>query len=205
MLRSLVGSEMCIRDRLYSASVGGGAPMVETARTARSAGPANNLKAILNGTVNYILSSVATGASFDAAVRAAQDAGFAEPDPTADLSGDDARAKLSILSYEIFGEEIALSAVTCEALSEQKAQAFSQTDGVWKQIARLNRDQEGTITASVGFEDVSNDSEFAGIQGEGNALRIENTDGKLFFCQGLGAGRAPTVDSLFADLYTLQG
>jgi homoserine dehydrogenase len=66
----------------YAPSVGGGAPMVETVQLARGEGETREITAILNGTVNYILSAMKNGASFDGAVKRAQDAGFAEPDPT---------------------------------------------------------------------------------------------------------------------------
>ena len=184
----------------YAASVGGGAPMVETVRIAAAAGAPVRLAGILNGTVNFILSAVAAGEKFDDAVRAAQEAGFAEPDPTADLSGDDARAKLSILSFEAFGKEIDLASVSCEALTAEKAAAFAEMGGRWKQIARLEADDRGALSATVSFERVDDDPFFRGIDGEGNALQIINADGRVFSCKGKGAGRTPTVESLLADL-----
>ncbi|MEX6633878.1 homoserine dehydrogenase [Hyphococcus lacteus] len=184
----------------YSASVGGGAPMVETARKARAAGEVRSITAILNGTVNYILSSMKDGASFLDAVKQAQDAGFAEPDPTADLSGEDARAKISILTYEAFGREIENSAIKVEALDSMLAQSFVEKGGSWKQLSVINKKSDGGITARVGFARVDDDAFFSSIGGEGNALRIINMDGRDFTCEGKGAGRAPTVGSIFSDL-----
>ncbi len=183
----------------YSASVGGGAPMVETVREAREAGAVRTITAILNGTVNYILTEVARGGSFEDAVKAAQDAGFAEPDPTADLSGEDARAKIAILGYEAFDREIDLGAITLEPLDAARADALASQGGIWKQLARLE-ERGGELAASVSFGRVDDDGFFSGVTGEGNALHVVTAEGKGLTCKGKGAGRAPTVASLFADL-----
>lgn len=184
----------------YSPSVGGGAPMVETVRRARGEGEARQLSAILNGTVNFILAALKEGASFDEAVKAAQDAGFAEPDPTADLSGEDARAKISILTYEAFGKEIDQNAIRVEPLTAERAAEFLKIGGVWKQMSVVKRAPDGGISARVRFERVDDDPLFADVSGEGNALRVTNINGGEFTCQGKGAGRAPTVASIFAEL-----
>jgi homoserine dehydrogenase len=184
----------------YSAAVGGGSPMVETVRNARDAGEIVEMTAILNGTVNYILTALADGVSFDAAVKQAQDAGFAEPDPTADLSGDDARAKISILAYDAFGEEVDLASVTTEALTAKRAAQFVNEGGAWKQLSRVKKDENGRISASLAFEKVAKDDFFADVSAEGNALQVVVSSGEALSCRGKGAGRAPTVGSLFADL-----
>ena len=130
----------------------------------------------------------------------AQVAGFAEPDPTADLSGEDARAKISILTYESFGRELPQDAIRVEPLTADKAAEFARLGGVWKQLSTVKKSADGGITARVRFERVDDDPLFSRIEGEGNALRIVNTNGREFACEGKGAGRAPTVASIFADL-----
>jgi len=184
----------------YSPSVGGGAPMVETVRRARAKGEAKTISAILNGTVNYILTSMKNGAAFDDAVRAAQAAGFAEPDPSADLSGEDARAKISILTYEAFGREFPQDSIRVEPLTAERASEFIRIGGVWKQMAVIKRAGDGGISARVRFERVDDDPLFSKVEGEGNALRVVNADQGEFSCEGKGAGRAPTVASIFAEL-----
>ena len=183
----------------YAASVGGGAPMVETVRRAAETGEVASIEAILNGTVNFILDCVASGEAFDDAVARAQDAGFAEPDPSADLSGEDARAKIAILAYEAFGREIDLEEIELEPLDAALARRFEQEGGVWKQIARIER-RGDRIAAQVGFERVDDDDFFSATPGESNALRLKTADGAVFACKGKGAGRRPTVESLLADL-----
>ena len=184
----------------YSPSVGGGAPMVETVRRSRNEGEARSISAILNGTVNYILAAMREGADFNDAVKAAQDAGFAEPDPTADLSGEDARAKISILTFEAYGREFPQDSIRVEPLTAERAAEFIKIGGVWKQMSVVKRSHDGGITARVRFERVDDDPLFSTITGEGNALRVVNTNGGEFVCQGKGAGRIPTVASIFAEL-----
>ncbi len=188
----------------YNASVGGGAPMIETVRRARAHGEIVEMTAILNGTVNYILTALADGAAFEDAVRRAQAAGFAEPDPTADLSGDDARAKLSILSYEAFGAEVDGNTISPVALDSGLARKISEDGGVFRQLASVKKTVATNISASVTIARVTDDDFFAGVTDEGNALRVVTSDGCEFTCADKGAGRAPTVDSLFADLETVR-
>lgn len=183
----------------YAAAVGGGAPMVETVRRARAAGRVETMAAILNGTVNYILDTVKDGTAFEDAVRRAQEAGFAEPDPTADLSGEDARAKIAILAYEAFGEDVDLDAIELQALDAGLAERFIAEGGVWKQIARISHGEAG-FAARVAFERVDDAPFFRATPGESNALHVVNNDGRVFMCKGKGAGRRPTVESLLADL-----
>ena len=188
----------------YSASVGGGAPFVETVGRARRLGEIRSIEAVLNGTVNFILSSIAGGGGFEEAVRAAQDAGFAEPDPSADLSGGDARAKLAILSFAAFGREIDLNEIEIEALDADKAARFAKEGGRWKQIARLRKDRDGMLSASVAFERCDDDPLFTAAMWEANALRICQVGGRIFECRGKGAGRRPTVESILGDLGAIR-
>lgn len=183
----------------YSASVGGGAPFVETVERARASGDILTIEAALNGTVNYILTALSQGERFEDAIRAAQKAGFAEPDPSADLSGADARAKISILSYAAFGEEIDLDRIEIEALDAAKAARFAQDGGRWKQMARLEKAASG-LTARLRFERRGDDKLFADALWEANALRIRLADGGVVECRGKGAGRRPTVESILGDL-----
>lgn len=183
----------------YAASVGGGSPMVETARRASESGNVAEMTAILNGTVNYILDLMTEGVGFDEAVRRAQDAGFAEPDPTADLSGEDARAKIAILAYQAFGFDMDLDAIELEALTPELAASFLEKGGIWKQLARIDR-KDGALKARVAFEQVDDDPFLRATPGESNALRAVTVSGETFLCKGKGAGRRPTVESLIADL-----
>jgi len=183
----------------YSAAVGGGAPLVETVAEAASNGAIVKIEAVLNGTVNFILTSIAAGVSFAEAVRRAQIAGFAEPDPSADLSGADARAKIAILSFVAFGREIDLSAIAVERLDEDKAAAVARAGGIVKQLATLEN-TSGKLSARVAFTRVDDDPFFRSAEWEANALRAGLVDGRRFEARGKGAGRRPTVESILGDL-----
>jgi len=186
----------------YSPSVGGGTPIIETVRAATEKSEIKTIEAILNGTVNYILTALGDGASFDAAVKAAQEAGFAEADPSADLQGLDAAAKARILGFEAFGVEIPDADIPVEALDAARVKKILEDPGAWRQIARIGND--GGLKAQVRFEKVDGDKLFAGAVWEGNALRVTCSNGEIFQTRGRGAGRAPTVASVLADLQTIR-
>jgi len=185
---------------LYGASVGGGTPMVESvARTNRS-GEVLEIEAIVNGTVNFILSKMGEGEGFDAAVAAAQEAGFAEADPSADLSGADAKAKASILCFEAWGEEPTEGAFSIMELDQSLGDKLAQAGGIWRQITRINRRDTNVLSIRGSFENVSDHHFFSGVSNEENALLARTVDGGELLCKGRGAGRIPTVESLLADL-----
>lgn len=180
----------------YSASVGGGAPLIETVRRARAHGPVVRIEAVLNGTCNFILNRLAEGAPFAAALTAAREAGFAEADPSADLTGLDAAAKLAVLAWEAAGWRLPPGSVSREALSEATAPPVGRV----RQMARLD---VAARRASVTFEAMDGDPLFAGLIDEGNAVRATTADGRCFTAIGRGAGRVPTAESVWADLTDL--
>ena len=178
----------------YSAAVGGGAPMIETLRAARAAGPVAGFEAVLNGTVNFMLERLGAGADFADALADARAAGFAEEDPSSDLEGRDAAAKVRLLAFEAFGETPADDAVPCDALS-----AAFRPSGPVRQIGACRR-RNGVLDASVSLDAGLSDPLFLGLRGERNALRVYGEDGRVWSCKGRGAGRWPTTESVLADV-----
>ena len=183
---------------LYSASVGGGAPLVETVRRARAHGPVVRIEAVLNGTCNFILNRLAEGQGFNEALKGAREAGFAEEDPTADLGGLDAAAKLSILACEALDGGLPPERIRRETLDEWTILGPGRT----RQLARLD---VRTDSAAVAFGAVDGDPLFADLPDEWNALRVTIGDGRTFTARGRGAGRIPTAESVWADLTDLAG
>lgn len=180
----------------WSASVGGGSPMVETIRAARAAGPVVAFEAVLNGTVNFMLERLGQGAAFDQALHEARLAGFAEEDPSADLEGHDAAAKVKLLAYEAFGDapsEIARDVLSAEAAPKGDA----------RQVASCRAEQAG-LSAAVRLDAEGVDPLFLSLRGEGNALKVIGQDGRVWTCRGRGAGRWATAESLLADLNDLM-
>ena len=181
---------------LYSASVGGGSPLIETVRRARDHGAVVRIEAVLNGTCNFILNRLADGVAFDAALDAARFAGFAEEDPSADLTGLDAAAKLSILAHEALGRGQTVDSIPRDTLA---ADAVLPAGRV-RQIARLDV-RDGT--ADITLRAVEGDAVFADLPDEWNALRVTTADGHVFTTRGRGAGRLPTTEAVWADLNDL--
>ncbi|MEL7486072.1 MAG: homoserine dehydrogenase, partial [Pseudomonadota bacterium] len=182
----------------YSASVGGGAPMIETARRIAAEDRIERIDAIVNGTVNFILSALADGKDFDAAVKEAQVAGFAEADPTADLSGADAVAKAKILAWDAFGETLA-GMPPPMALDETALARIAAEPGVWKQLTSVRRGPSG-LEGEVRLARVNEGDFFADLVAEQNGARFETRSGAVRAVKGRGAGAVPTAHSVFADL-----
>ncbi len=187
----------------YAASVGGGAPMVETVRRVAGVRPIAAMEAIVNGTVNFILSELAARRGFDDAVKAAQEAGFAEADPTADLSGADAVAKAKILAFEAFRAPIE-GAISHEALDEAKLAEIAAAPGVWRQVTRITLEEGGSPGAEVAYRRIEPGDFLFDLKGERNAIRIETRDGAVFTAKGRGAGAIPTAHALLGDLGAIR-
>lgn len=183
-------------DLLYSASVGGGAPLIETVRRAADRGAVVRIEAVLNGTCNFILNRLAEGNAFDDALTAARDAGFAEADPRADLTGLDAAAKLVILAHEGLYLRLRIETVTRKMLAADTV----LPGGRVRQIARLDLISG---QSAVAFEAVDGDALFAHLPDEANAIRVTLADGQTLTAVGRGAGRRPTTESVWADLEDL--
>lgn len=181
---------------LYSASVGGGSPLIETVRRARAHAPIVRIEAVLNGTCNFILNRLADGVAFGDALSEAREAGFAEEDPTADLSGLDAAAKLAILAHEALDGGLAPARIARESLAADTV----LPSGRVRQLARLD---VRTDSAGVAFAAVDGDALLADLPDEWNALRVTTGDGRVFTARGRGAGRIPTTESVWADLTDL--
>lgn len=188
---------------LASASVGGALPALEAVR--RFAGRIRAVSGVLNGTSNDVLDRLAAGDSLNAAVAAAQAAGFAEADPALDLDGSDAAQKLSLLAREAFGVALRWSALPrlgITGLDRAMLDAVARHGRVVRLVARAERTASG-LHASVRPQEVPRSHPFARALGAGNALRIETTDGEIIDIAAQGAGRWPTCEAVLADLYDL--
>ncbi|MDZ4110379.1 MAG: hypothetical protein U1E18_12380 [Brevundimonas sp.] len=182
---------------LWSASIGGGAPMVETLRAARAEGPVAAFEAVLNGTVNFMLERLGDGASFDQALAEARAAGFAEEDPSSDLEGLDAAAKVRLLAFEAFGQMPDEADIPRDVLA-----ADAPPPAGARQLCRCRLDN-GRVVAEVRLVAGALDPLFAALNGERNALKVIGANGSAARCRGRGAGRWATAESLLADLAEL--
>jgi len=185
-----------------SASVGGGLPAIESIKRISKSAPVKSIEGVLNGTCNFILDHLAAGWNFDRAVKAAQDKGFAEADPSFDLSGQDAASKIRILARTAFGANLLNSDVTCqgiEDISTKIAQEARENDLEIRLVARCWKDN-GEVFAEVLPRELPAEHPLAQVRGESNMLRLELESGEELLVSGKGAGRWPTSESVFADL-----
>jgi len=185
-----------------SASVGGGLPAIESIRRISANTPVKSIEGVLNGTCNFILDHLAAGWDFDTAVKAAQDKGFAEADPSYDLSGRDAASKIRILARTAFGTHLQDEEVTCkgiENISTESAQAARAAGRETRLVARCWK-EDGQVFAEVLPRELPAEHPLAQVRGENNRLRLELESGEELLVSGKGAGRWPTSESVFADL-----
>lgn len=190
----------------YSASVGGVMPALENLSRIVSDEPIRAITGIVNGTCNFICDRLSEGVNFEAAVRAAQEAGFAESDPRLDLDGTDAAQKLVLLAKAAFGARLpfeSIDRVGIDSLDETQADDARQRGRFFRLVANVQRTNKG-IEASVRPVEVPVSHPFAFIKGAENCLLIECESGRQRFIRGRGAGRYATTESVIADLFDLR-
>ena len=193
----------------YSAAVGGAVPALEAVQelvcSHSEAGRIVSLSGVLNGTCNYILDRVAAGCSWEQAVAEAQARGFAEQDPTADLSGSDTVCKLRLLARRAFPEIAAhyVRATGISAADLDWVQAAAR-DGKRARLVGSAQVVDGRVCLEVKPTLVDLSHPFAQIKNEENCLLIDNgRSGSQHVWTGRGAGRWPTTAAVMADLFDL--
>jgi homoserine dehydrogenase len=189
----------------YSAAVGGGVPILEL--LARLGPRVESIEGVMNGTANFLLGRLGEGWAFDDAVRKAQELGFAEADPAADVDGHDAADKLSLLVREAFGVSLPPARIAKQSLrdvSPELAQAALARGEVLKQVGLCRRLPDGGIAAEVRIEALPRAHPLAGAVNEGNRFLVAEADGRVHALYGKGAGRWPTAASVFADVMDVQ-
>ncbi len=190
-------------DILYEASVGGGIPIVSPLKRDLSANDITSLRAIINGTTNYILTRMGREEiAFNVALRGAQDLGYAEPDPTNDIEGHDAVYKLAILSSLAFHTHVRPEDIYREGITLLSPRDFryaAELGYAIKLLAVAKRDGDG-IQARVHPALLPAEELLARVDGVLNAVQVEgDLTGRVLF-QGAGAGSLPTTSAIMADV-----
>lgn len=184
----------------YSAAVGGGAPVLETVRRLRAEGERiETVEAVINGTTNFVLDRIAQGQSLSQAIQAAIEAGFAEADPSADLSGQDALNKLILTARAAWGREPVAKHRKTEDLRMAARPDLAPKDGVARHLATLTRDAKGAPRAGVRLAALPANHFLAGAKDEENRVIITCESGRVVRLRGKGAGRGPTAESVLSD------
>ena len=191
----------------FEAAVAGGIPVIKGLREGAAANVIERLYGILNGTCNFILSTMEdTGRDFADVLAEAQAKGYAEADPAFDIEGTDAAHKLAILSAIAFGTRIDFASVDTAGITRIQAADIAQADALGY-VIRLIGTAEVDATGGVNrlFQRVQPhlvpfDHPLAHVDGATNAVVAEgNFSGRLLF-QGAGAGDGPTASAVVADL-----
>ncbi len=189
---------------LFEASVGGGIPILRPLTSCLAANELNQVTGILNGTTNYILTRmIRAGLTFEQALKEAQDNGYAEKDPTADVDGHDACRKICILAALAFGQHVYPDQVPTEGIRgvtlEDVAYADSRGYKI-KLLGRAIRQPQGKVCAFVAPHLVPADNPLAGVEDVFNAIAVNgNAIGDVMF-YGRGAGKLPTASAVVADV-----
>ncbi len=187
----------------FEASVGGGIPIIGPLCGTLCCNEFNSVCGILNGTTNFILSSMEkTGCSYGEALKTAQQLGYAEADPTSDVSGLDAARKLSVTAALAFGRHFNVGDIALEGIdgiSEKDLHAAEAVGCVLKLIARADRVGDG-ITLSVRPCAVKKDHPLASVEDSFNALYADASPLGGVMLYGRGAGAGPTSSSVAGDL-----
>jgi len=187
----------------FEAAVAGVVPAIRVMAETLAAAHIERVHGIVNGTTNFILSEMArTGASYEDCLREAQDLGYAESDPTEDVSGRDAAAKMAILARLAFGAAVHLNQVPYEGIEHLTAEdiAYAKELGLsLKLVGTAERIGEG-IAVDVHPVFLYGDHPLASVNGAFNAVTIESPAITEITLSGPGAGGSQTASAVLGDV-----
>jgi homoserine dehydrogenase len=195
---------------LYGAAVAGGIPVIPGLQQGLAGDRVTRIEGILNGTCNFILSKMEEGAEFADVLKEAQSHGYAEADPTEDVDGYDARAKLAILSRLALRADLDPNEIPCRSITEVSAIDFAyarELDCTIRQISRAelrgNSLETGDVLASVGPMLVPKASPLAWSRGTENTVLVGGKYGGDVVFSGHGAGGHPTAVAVVSDIISI--
>ena len=189
---------------LFEASCGGGIPIIRTINESLTADAIDEVTGILNGTTNYMLDKMnKEGANFDAVLKEAQQMGYAEADPTADVEGHDACRKIAILSSLAYGKFLDFEKVYTEGITKITPEDMEYAREMGRCIKLLGTSKkvgDGAFYAMVAPFLVGQDNPLYGVNGVFNSIFVHgNMLGDAMF-YGSGAGKLPTASAVVADV-----
>ncbi len=189
---------------LFEASVGGGIPIIRPMAQCLTANNIEGIAGILNGTTNFILTKmIEDGMTFEDALKLAQDNGYAEKDPTADIEGFDACRKVCILASLAFGKHVYPNQVNTEGITKitlEDVSYIQSVNGVIKLLGQIKNIDDDKIAAFVSPAVVFNGSQLASVNGVFNAILVRgDAVGDVCF-YGQGAGKEATASAVVADM-----
>ncbi len=188
---------------LFEASVGGGIPIIRPLNQSITADRIERINGILNGTTNYILTKMAEeGSDFGDVLKEAQELGYAEKDPTADVEGYDACRKIAILTSLAYGQQVDYEDIYTEGITKITAEDFryAKEAGAVIKIFGSSRKTGGKLYAMVAPQMIRPDNPLYSVNGVFNAICVTgNMLGDVMF-YGQGAGKEATASAVVSDV-----
>ena len=184
----------------FSGTVGGGTPILDYAKNSLCGERITSFAGILNGTTNYILTNMATGVSYEDALKDAQDKGYVEADESLDLDGLDAAAKLVILANWIMGMKVTLPDINCTGIRKVTTEDIKKAEKnncAIKLIASCNKE------LIVAPKEIPNDDPLC-VNGTLNAIAFTSEHSGTQTIIGRGAGGMETASSILRDLLDIR-
>ncbi|WP_186578613.1 homoserine dehydrogenase [Aquibacillus kalidii] len=186
----------------FEGTVMSGTPALRMPITALAGNEIKEIRGILNGTTNYILSEMEQGFTYEDALQKAQNLGYAEADPTSDVEGYDARYKAAILSHYLMETPIHPKNILCNGISNitgEMVQQAKQDNKRWKLLARITK-KNGEVNATVKPELLDSSDPLAAVSGPTNAIMYKCDLAGPILLTGAGAGLVETGYALLMDL-----
>lgn len=188
---------------LFEASVGGGIPIIRPLKTSLAPDVIEEISGILNGTTNYILTEMTdNGSDFDTVLKDAQDKGYAEKDPTADVEGYDACRKIAILTSLAYGKQLDFEDIYTEGITKitDRDINYAKKIGAKVKIFGSSKKVGDKVSAMVAPKLITHEHPLYSVDGVFNAILVKgNMVGDVMF-YGQGAGKLATASAVVSDI-----
>ena len=188
---------------MFEASVGGGIPIIRPLNASLTPERVDGINGILNGTTNYILSKMEKeGADFDTVLKEAQDKGYAERNPEADVEGYDACRKIAILSSLIYGKNVNFEHIYTEGITKITTNdfAYAKKAGYTIKLLAMSKEVDGKYFAMVTPCMINDQNPLYFVNDVFNGILVHgNTLGNTMY-YGAGAGKLPTASAVVSDI-----
>ena len=192
----------------FEGTVMSGTPALRLPEMTLAGNEINEIRGILNGTTNYMLTEMEKGKSYEEALEQAQVRGYAEADPTSEVSGFDAQYKAAILAKVVMNaKQLDVANIPCkgiDTLQQEDLERAKKEGKVWRLLATVRRTDDNQVEAFVHPELLALDDPLAGMKGTTNAITYECDLSGTIMLTGPGAGLVETGYSLFIDLIHMQ-
>ncbi|MFL5912309.1 MAG: homoserine dehydrogenase [Gaiellaceae bacterium] len=191
----------------FEASVCAAIPVVKVLRESLVVSNVHRVLGIVNGTTNFVLSRMERGGSYAEALAEAQALGYAEADPTDDVSGADAAAKMAILATVAFGSRVRFEDVECRGIEEIEAAHVTAAAqlGMVIRLVGIATHADGAVDVRVQPALVERSHPLAAVDGAFNAVMLQGDAIREITLEGPGAGGTETASAVVADLVSVVG